>query len=87
MNANFETERLRNMRKEAGINQAELGLILGIARETVIHIEKGSPGSVNTLECNLIRNWYLACEPKLSPLTKQNWAGYLVTFFGTGETA
>lgn len=77
----FNPERLRNMRKEAGITQKQLGDILGLSRETVLHIENGAPGSIDTLEIHVIRNWYIACEEKLCPLTKKEWAEYIKSFF------
>ena len=78
----FNPERLRNMRKEAGITQKELGDILGLSRETILHIENGAKGSIDTLEVHVIRSWYIACEEKICQPTKDEWAKYIKSFFG-----
>lgn len=77
----FNPERLRNMRKEAGITQKQMGDILGLSRETVLHIENGAQGSIDTLGIHVIRKWYGTCEDKLCPLTKKEWAVYIKSFF------
>ncbi len=62
-------ETLKSLRKEAGISQAALGERIGLSRETIIAIEKLHPGSVDTLEFNIVRKWYLACLAKASSET------------------
>lgn len=81
---NFETfnpERLRNIRKEAGITQKQLGEKLGLSRETVLHIENGAPGSIDSLEIHVIKKWYNHCEDNISKPTKDDWAIYIKSFF------
>ena len=80
-NDKFNPERLRNIRKEAGITQKQLGELLGLSRETVLHIENGAKGSIDTLEIHVIRSWYNACESGISQPTKDEWGEYIKSFF------
>lgn len=78
--SHFETHRLRNIRKEACFTQAEMGKLLGVSRETILHIENGKEGSVDALGLHLIRNWYLVCRERLCPLTHNDWSRHIKTF-------
>lgn len=75
-------EDLRRMRREAGYTQQELANLLGVARETVIAIEKKKPGTLKTLELNLIKQWWDACDSKANASTMQNFKQGLINFFG-----
>lgn len=78
----FDPKYLKQMRREAGFYQKDLAHILGVSRETVLHIEKGKPSSVRSLELNMIRRWYEACAENTSSTTKGRFARQLCEYLG-----
>jgi len=73
---------LRRMRREADLTQLELANILGVARETVIAIEKKKPGTLKTLELNTVKLWWDACHGKANDSTMQRFKQELMNFLG-----
>lgn len=70
-------EKLKQLRKETGLTQAEMGERLGISRETVINIEKNHPPTVGNLSLDLVNSWGRVCRSHLSTATRRGWQDYL----------
>lgn len=83
--SNFNTGILKTLRKEAGLYQKDLAQQLGVSRETVLHIEKGKPASVRSLELSLLQRWFHICSEKASPLTKKHFALEVCAYFSIGS--
>lgn len=62
MKRSIDGKYLKKLRTEAGLTQAELANRLKISRETVLAIEKNNPGSIESLELGLVRDWKDACK-------------------------
>lgn len=56
---------MKGARKLAGINQSEFGKLIGISRETVVHIEGLYESTLLSLECEVLKRWYSACASKI----------------------
>lgn len=79
-NKPFSGQWLRRLRLEADYTQKELATRLGIARETVIAIENEHPGTISTLEIDIIGRWWRACCGRLPETTRNDFNGYLKRF-------
>lgn len=77
---NFSGQKLREMRKEAGYTQIDLAKRLGISRETVIAIEREHPGTINSIELQVINKWWKVCSQSISQSTKQDFIDYVKGF-------
>ena len=62
MKKTIDGKYLKKLRTEAGLTQVELARRLKISRETVLAIENNHPGSIDTIELPLIRDWKDACK-------------------------
>lgn len=83
--SNFNTDILKKLRKEAGLYQKDLAQQLGVSRETVLHIERGKPATVRSLELSLLQRWFHVCSDKASPLTKKSFALEICEYFSIGS--
>jgi DNA-binding XRE family transcriptional regulator len=74
---------LRNMRKEAGMTQRDLAQRLGISRETVIAIEKNKVGTIESIEAEVLSNWWLVLhnQPSVSEETKMEFGDMINKLF------
>lgn len=74
-------QRLKRLRKEAGLSQEALAERLSITRETVNKIENNKPGTIQSIEQLLVENWWAECQEKLPSETKNWFIEYLVSRF------
>lgn len=58
---------MKAARKTSGYSQEELGKLIGISRETVLHIEGMMECSVLSLECEVLKRWFRVCSQRISP--------------------
>lgn len=72
---------LRQMRKEAKINQADLANMIGLCRETIINIEKGAPGAINSMSLDKTQKWFNACMGDAKLSTRTAFQGYIAGLF------
>lgn len=72
---------LRQMRKEAGYTQADMGKKVGLSRETIINIEKDSPESIIALEAIVVRKWRTACGLKATINTIAAYKSVMMQYF------
>lgn len=59
-------------RKSTGYSQDNFGKLIGISRETVVHIEGLVECTVLSLECEVLKRWYAACASKISEYEREN---------------
>lgn len=52
---------LKELRIEAGLTQTELGVLVGVSRETVSAIENGKVSQLENLGVPKINRWYATC--------------------------
>lgn len=78
---NAKGQMLRQMRKEAKINQADLALQIGVCRETIINIEKGEPGAINSMSLENTQKWFNACRKKCTLESRNIFQGYIARLF------
>lgn len=57
---------MKRARIRTGYSQVQFGKLVGISRETVIHIEGFAECSVLSLECEVLKRWYSVCASKLT---------------------
>lgn len=69
--------RLKQLRTESGVTQAQMAEHLGISRETIIAIEQNKPGSIDKLSFEKVNNWGRFCRAKVSISTFEDWKLYL----------
>lgn len=58
---------MKAARKTSGYSQEELGKLIGISRETVLHIEGMMECSVLSLECEVLKRWFWVCSQRIGP--------------------
>ena len=71
MKKSIDGKYLKKLRTEAGITQAKLANRIKISRETVINIENNHPGSIESIELPLIRDWKDACKHAPSSVVEE----------------
>lgn len=76
---------LRTLRMEAGFTQEELASKVGLSRETVSAIENEKPGTIDTIEAEVISMWYIVCRQKASAQTENQFFGHVMKYFGFSE--
>lgn len=64
----------------AGLTQEELAHLLGVARETVGHIENNRPSSIKALTINVITKWAVVCNERVDATQKNQFVQYLTDF-------
>ncbi len=68
----FDVTILKQMRKEAGLTQAEIAKSIGISRETVVAIENAHPNTLEALSANTLGYWLNICRTgEKEPTQKQ----------------
>lgn len=74
---------LRQLRKEAKINQAVLAQQIGVCRETIINIEKDEPGAINSMSLEHTQKWFNACSEveTCTKATKMGFHAYIAGLF------
>lgn len=79
-NKPFSGKKLRTIRLKAGLTQRELAQRIHISRETVIAIENEHPGTINTIELDIVRQWWRICKVSLPKQTQQCFVDYIKQF-------
>jgi DNA-binding XRE family transcriptional regulator len=74
-------QQLRKIRKEAGYSQEQLGLLLGLTRETINKIENNNPGSIESLAIGKVQDWWQICSVKISKVSQRNFKQYILNLF------
>ena len=78
----FSGAQLRALRKEAGYTQEELGLRVGISRETVSAIENEKPETMSSIGVEVISKWWSVCRQKASEQTRESFFSTVMEYFG-----
>lgn len=76
----FSGKKLKEMRKESGLTQAELAVRLGVSRETVIAIEKEHPGTIDSLAVGTLKQWWKVCNQRISQQSRNDFIEYVKNF-------
>lgn len=76
---------LRTLRLEAGYTQEEIANRLGLSRETVSAIENEKPGTIDSIEAEVISMWYIICRQGATSQTQSQFFGHVMKYFGFSE--
>lgn len=73
---------LRQARKDKGSTQQEIADHLGLSRETVVAIENLHCSTLESLEVDVVHNWWHHCKGKATAMTllrmKQYWIRHFI---------
>ena len=72
---------LRQMRKEAGYSQEEMGLKVRLSRWTIGDIEKDKPEAIEALDALVIRKWKTACSHRIAMNTLTAYKDAVTRYF------
>ena len=59
-------------RKSSGYSQYQLGKLVGISRETVLHIEGLVECTVLSLKCEVLKRWFSVCASRISAVQRDS---------------
>ena len=73
---------LKQLRKDAGLTQEDLGTRLGVGRDKISHIEKCHLQQMESLTADFEDQWWHVCRTLAKPDTKHNWLQFIVNKYG-----
>lgn len=77
---------LKGMRKSSNLTQKDVAVVLGLSRETVLHIENKKHGSMKDLKLLFIHDYLTKCIDKLTPGEEKALATSLLAGVGLDPT-
>ena len=63
---------MKQARKSSGYSQLQFGKLVGISRETVVHIEGLVECTVLSLECGVLKRWFSVCASRISAVQRDD---------------
>ncbi len=70
------------LRESVGLTQAEIGLRVGLSRETVSAIENCRPATLKSLSLTVLHRWWNCCRSSASNQLRDTFRSALLTYFG-----
>jgi DNA-binding XRE family transcriptional regulator len=78
----FDGKLLQAQRKKTPFSQKEMGVIMGVSRETVSVIENEKQGTIENISMEIVRKWHVACGSYVDSKEKLTFKYYISQHFG-----
>ena len=72
---------LKQLRLDAGLTQLELGMRIGLSRETISAIENEHKAAINALTFEVVRKWWKVCRQHTDSDTNASLRRTILDFF------
>jgi transcriptional regulator with XRE-family HTH domain len=79
-NTPFDGEKLRQLRRSAGLTQEQLAHELCLTRETIGHIENNKPSALRGLTVDLLTKWAVVCHEHVDASQKYVFISYFTDY-------